>query len=248
MANNYFISSVTLYKEDNAKPFTFGPIATAFIKALSTWFDYELGIGVCDENVAQDSECVLTSVYEMLTGKSLYDSENNTFIVLSMSTMLPLLNKHYGNDTWATDGLKEYMTRYTTTEGYFDFSDVITIAKLENPDCNVLGYSESYCSYCDKLRHDEFFGGGLFISDVFSIVSRPSCDIEHGHNITKCIMSGDFEKAGADFWAMFRNIINQIKQTSVQETILQHLKSNIDKELEARQQIRFGQMSVKKAA
>ena len=246
MANNYFISSVTLYKEDNAKPFVFGPFTTALIRACSSWFDYTDGIVVCDEDdCSRQMETVLLKVYGILTGNLKVTDEAGNFYILSYSTLLPLLNKFYNKSDWTSTALIQYMMRGTLTEGYIDWSDILTIAKLENPDNNILGYSETYCSYCSKLRHDEFVGGGLFVSDVFSIHSSPNTTIDAGRNITKCIMNGDFERAGSEFWKIFRDILNQIKESGIQETIMQHLKANIDKELEARQQLRLSHIPIK---
>ena len=96
MANNYFVSSVTLYKEDNAKPFVFGPFTTALIRACSSWFDYTDGIGVCDEDdCSRQMETVLLKVYGILTGNLKVTDEAGNFYILSYSTLLPLLNKFY---------------------------------------------------------------------------------------------------------------------------------------------------------
>ena len=249
MANNYFVSSVTLYKENSEKPFLFGPFTTALINACSSWFDFVDGIGVCDEEeCSRQMESVLLAVYAILTGDKKITDEAGQFYILSYSTLLPLLNKFYGKTDWTSKALINYMMRSTSTEGYIDWSDILTIAKLENPDNNVLGYSETYCNYCSKLRHDEFVGGGLFVSDVFSIHCSPNPVIGAGHDITKCIMSGDFQKASEGFWKIFRDILNQVKESSVQETIMGHLKQNIDHELQARQQMRLSHMPIKPVA
>lgn len=230
MANNYTVSSITLYKENLEKPFKYGPFTKVLIKQCTSWFDLERGVGVVDASeVGSYTELLIIALLESMPS---YGKKGlpEPFFIATFSTFAHYCDKLFGCTTWTTPQLREFLMNDNCVEEYLDWEYVWQFARLEEPETNIFGYLETFSSYCDKLRHDEFIGGGFFVSDVFSIHSG-SFNAEAGATISKLIMSGDFNGTADAFWNILRRHVYKVKDSGARAAILHALKDKVDNEI-----------------
>ena len=242
MANNYFISSVTLHKVDKEKPFVFGPIGTALLSAVTSWFDFGDGIGVSDSDTSCPifEEVILTLLKVLPEYR--HEGLPDKFFFATWCSYAIYCDNYYGHTNWTTPELRDWLLRDTVCWDHLEIDVIMTIARLEVPEANILGYSEEYCSYSDRLRYGEFTGGGLFVGDYFSFHTGRFKYIdgeEFGPAVSRCIINGDNEKAASLFWNEFNEYINAIKSEGLKTVIMEGLKKNLDTTLAERQSLKL---------
>ena len=244
MANNYFISSVTLHKVDKEKPFVFGPIGTALLSAATAWFDFTDGIGVSDSETScpMFEDMILT----LLKAIPNYPHEGfpDKFFFATWQNYVLFCDKHYGHTDWTSPELRDWLIKDDCMWDSLELDVVMVIVQKEIPNTNILGYGEEYCTYCDRLRYGEFTGGGLFVGDYFSFHTgrfRFNDGEEFGPAVSRCIINGENDKAVGMFWNEFYSYINAIKSEGLKNVILKGLKERLDTTLADRQSLKLEQ-------